>query len=179
MKRLLLCLFVVAMALSATSAFAYTVPNSTDLLFSVNTDSFPASGATGAWARTDPAGGTFATMGTPMVDPVGVTPVKWEKQDYATSTGYNGGNQVAAIPIVGATVVAVIKPVRRGAPDNWQSIVDVLYDQFCLVINQATGQLGFRRAGSLDWGPALAIVPDGQSTVVSVVMAANGTWKMY
>ena len=180
----LLALLLVAL-LAPPPVFGYTVPNTADLLFGFNTASFPASGATGAWARSDPAGGTFATMATPMVDNVGVTPVKWEKQDYATGTGYNGGTQAAAIPIVGATVVAVIKPVRRGVPDNWQSIVDVLYDQFCLVINQSTGQLGMKRGtgdgtgSTTQWGPAGTIIPDGQSTVVSTVMAADGSWKMY
>ena|GEM_PF-6537471 len=34
----------------ATSVSAYTPPRTADILFSVNTDTLPASGATGNWA---------------------------------------------------------------------------------------------------------------------------------
>ena len=87
MKRVLLLLFVVAVAASASAVFAYTVPDTADLLFQFNTDSFPASGNTGNWAAVVPAGGTANTIGTPTVDPVGVTPVKWEK-NVANGMGY-------------------------------------------------------------------------------------------
>ena len=177
MKKFWVILFVLAVASSASAVFAYTVPNTADLLFSLNTDSFPASGNTGAWARSDGSGLTFATIATPTVDPVGATPVKWEKNVYASSMGYNGGTYTVAVPISGATIVTVIKPLRSTDTGNWRSIVDILYDQFCLIIANSTGNLGMRRAAVQVW--SAYNVPDQQSTVVSVVMAIDGTFKMY
>jgi hypothetical protein len=180
MKKLSL-LITSLCALGAGSAFAYTVPNTADLLFGLNTDSFPASGPTGAWARNDPAGGTFTTIGTPTVDSVGATPVKWEKNvPYASAFGFSGGTQVSPISINGMTIVTAIKPLRNTDSGNWRSIVDVLYDQFCLTINNnASGRLGMRRAGVASTAGTATAIPDQQSTVVSVVMAADGTYKMY
>ncbi|MEI7907994.1 MAG: carboxypeptidase-like regulatory domain-containing protein [Verrucomicrobiota bacterium] len=174
-----LLLLPLVAALAAPSASAYTVPNSTDLLFGVNTDGQAASGNAIAWPRADSAGGSFSLIGAPTVDNVGAAPVKWVKSLYPGSTGFSGGTQAASIPISGATIVTVIKPVRSSDSGNWRSIVDVLYDQFCLTIQNNTGRLGMRRLGVANTAVAATAIPDGQTTVVSVVMQVNGTYQIY
>jgi len=99
-------------ALAASSAAAYTVPNASKLLFGLNTDGQSASGNAIAWPRTDSAGGTFSLLGAPTIDNVGAAPVKWVKNLYSISTGFNGGTQAKSIPIVGATIVTALRQVE-------------------------------------------------------------------
>ena len=53
------------------------IPATTNLLFSVVTESLPASGNTGPWPTYLPTGQTLATMASPTVENLGG--VKWEK----------------------------------------------------------------------------------------------------
>ena len=129
-------------ALAMPSLSAYTVPNTADLLFQVNTDSLPVSGNTGNWAAIVPASGIFNIIGTPTVDNVGTTPVKWEK-NVANGTGYysnwppNSPQQVIAVN--GVSAIAAVKPVSGHSNDrNWTPIIDILFGAFRLGVRNDT-----------------------------------------
>lgn len=158
------------------------VPRTSDLLFSAVNTNFPASGSNvGNWSTSVPTGGLFYPIGSPKVDAVNGT--KWAAVTRASMNGFrfrrDGTTEAysTAIPVNGVSIVTVIKPVRSGDTDNWKSIVDIFYDRACLVTNNGTGVVGVRRNGTANW--STAAVPDGQTTVVSLVCQSNGTYKVW
>lgn len=172
------------------SVSAYTPPRTSDILFSVNTDTLPASGATGNWSSYYPAGSTYNQMGNPTVQYRGT--VKWEKNVYGSNQGFTvWGNQTGTYTIPlnvppdapaatqGATIVTAVKPTRSGDGGNWRSIVDVMYDQLVLGVMNDSGQICVRRQGNLVFSGAGITIPNNQNTVLSLVVAADGTWKVW
>ena len=170
-------------AWSVPSASAYTVPNTSDLLFSANTDSLPASGNTGNWAATTPAAGIFNTIGTPTVDSVGTTPVKWEK-NVAYGTGYyNTWTWTSPVAVNGVSAVAVVKPVRIATNlRGWTPVIDVLFGAFRLGVLNDTGVVILTRSnpsGTQTQVNSSTAIPDGQSTVLSAVVQPDGSYQVW
>lgn len=190
MKRVLPLLFVLAVAVCASSAFAYTVPESGSLLFSVNTDQLVGAPgtATGSWMTDFPVGGALTSSGgSPKNDTI--NGVKWEKNDGNAGDMYrfpgpgeSGGLAApawdTANPIVctGATIVAAIKPLRMVA-SNWNSIVDIFYDGLVLAINNQNGQIDVKIKGGDVWTGIN--IPDQQTTIVSLVAKAASGFTLY
>jgi hypothetical protein len=150
-----------------------TIPKTTNLLFSVITESLPASGNTGNWPTYQPAGGSLTTIGSPTVEMLGG--VKWEK-NVADGPGYRQGTYSAPIPINGASIVVAAKP-KRTPSNNWDSIVDIFYDRLVFGIRNDNGQINVRRNGSLNFSSAS--IPDGQTTILSLVVQPNGQYKVW
>jgi len=183
MKRVLLLLFVLAVVGSASSVFAYTVPDTADLLFQFNTDRFT-SGNTGNWTAEVPVGGVANTIGTPTVDLVGTTPVKWEK-NVANSCGYySNWTQTTPVAINGLTAVAVVKPVSGHTNDrNWTPVIDILFGAFRLGVRNDTRVVIITVSKADGTGQqqtnSTYTIPDGQSTVLSAVVQPSGAWAVY
>ena len=163
--------------ISATfSAITGGVPRTADLLFSCVTDTFPSSGSTGDWASYIPSGQTLTMMGTPTVDTI--NGVKWEQNIYADGDGYHYGRFASPIACNGATIVVAAKPVRTGTADsNWQSLVNIFYDRLVFGLMNYSGLVCVRRNGSLEWNTTP--VPDGQTTILSMVVQPDGTYKVW
>jgi len=190
MKRVLPLLFVLAVAVCTSSAFAYMVPESGSLLFSINTDQLVgASGtATGNWTTDFPVGEALTSSGgSPKNDTI--NGVKWEKNNGTAGDmfrfpgpGESGGLGApawdTANPIVctGATIVAAIKPLRM-VDSNWNSIVDIFYDGLVLAIDNQTGQIDVKIKSSDV--PTGINIPDQQTTIVSLVARAAGGFTLY
>lgn len=158
------------------ASFSYTgrnIPATDALLFSAVTDTFPASGNTGNWASFIPAGQTLAAMGTPTVEILGG--VKWEK-NVADGPGYRLGTYAAPIPANGASIVVAAKP-KRVPSNNWDSIVDIFYDRLVFGLRNDTGVVNVRRNGSLDF--STTAIPDGQATILSLVVQPDGQYKVW
>ncbi len=161
------------------------LPRTGQIIFSAVTDSFPANGeSTGNRPTYVPLGQTLWMIANPTAEDDAVLPaVKWEKNLYAEGDGYRLGSSYwdAAgqhpIPCNGASIVVAVKPVRLPVPMNWNSIVDIFYDRLVLAIDGETGELIVRRNGSLDLTGA--IIPDGQTTVLSLVVQPTGAYKVY
>ncbi|MCX6343585.1 MAG: DUF6055 domain-containing protein [Armatimonadetes bacterium] len=151
------------------------IPRTADLLFSCVTDILPASGTIATWATYLPAGGTLTKMNTPTVDII--NGIKWEKNLYADYDGFDLGTYSAAIPINGATIVVAVKPTRSADSGNWRSVVDIFYDRLVLGLQNNTGYVNVRRNGSLDVGSTA--IPDGQITILSLVVQTDGKYKVY
>lgn len=149
------------------------VPKTTNLLFSVITETLPASGLTGNWATYQPAGQSLIAMNNPSAEVIGS--VKWEK-NVADGPGYRQGTYAAPISVNGASIIVVAKP-RRTPSNNWDSIVDIFYDRLVFGIRNDTGQINVRRNGSLDLSTAR--IPDGQATILSLVVQPNGQYKVW
>jgi hypothetical protein len=158
-------------------ALSLNIPRSGDLLFSVITDSLPGDGAaTGNWPLYVP-NGQLTALASPTVELV--EGIKWEKNVYQDGDGFRfGTQQTAPIPANGATVVAVVRPVRNTTPTDWTSVVDVFYNRLMLGVKNSTGQVVVWRNGTLVDSGAYSI-PDGQKTVLSLVVQPTGEFEAF
>ena len=146
------------------------------LLFSALTDVFPNSGATGNWPTDVPVGGTLTQINNPAVAIIDAQ--KWDNNLYASGNGYRFAQYANPIPCTGATIIAVVKPTRNGIGTSWTSVVDIFYDRLVLGVRNSSGLLFVRRNGTATTANAQAI-PDGQKTVISLVVQPDGSYKVY
>ncbi len=150
-------------------------PRTGDLLFSVVTESLPASGPTGAWPTYLPSGQTLTTQGSPTVDTLSGT--RWARNIYADGDGFTQARYAAPLACSGVTIVAAVKPAYiavGGEPRG--EIVDIFHDRLALAISHTDGRVMVARNYWNDWGPA---IPDGQSTVLSLVVQIDGSYQAY
>lgn len=167
------------------------VPQANSLLFSVVTENLPASGATGNWPTFIPAGSTFFPFaGTPTVQQFGG--VKWEYNQYTPATGFQLQDPAigapwaytAPIPVDGATIVLAAKPKRNGVGNPWVSIVDIFYGQLCLGVQDDSGRIVVKIGDTVNSNPtyvapANTAIPDGQPTIISLVVSNSGQFVVY
>jgi hypothetical protein len=152
------------------------VPRSDQLLFSAVTDVFPVTGPTGDWATYLPSGQTLAATASPTVQVS--NRVRWENNNrITTSDGYTLARYAAAIPVNGVTIVAAVRPAYCNPGGEARGeIVDIFYDRLALAISHADGRVMVARNYWNDWGPA---IPNGQRTVLSLVVQTNGSYRVY
>ncbi len=152
------------------------IPQTAGLIDSALAETLPASGLTGNWTSFLPAGKTYTAMATPMADTA--NNARWALNLRADGDGFDCGDHgTTAIPCNGASIVAVIKPLRNSTSDGWNSIVDLFYDRFVLGISNSSGQIIVRRNGNqYNTG---AVIPNGQVTVLSLVCQAGGQFKVF
>ena len=163
-----------------TATFAGTggggsVPQTSKIYCSFLTDNLPASGNISSWASYLPAGKSLSPQGSPSVEVIDGR--KFVKNTYTDSDCLNLGSVSAAIPCTGATIIVVAKPTRFGSDQGWTSIVDFFYDRLVLGVMNGSGKVVVRRNGSLD--TSTATIPDGQTTLLSLVVQADGKYKVY
>ena len=152
-----------------------SVPQTGKIYCSFLTDNLPASGNITNWASYLPSGKTLTPQNTPAVEVIdGRKFVKNIAGDYDC---LNLGTITSPIPCTGATIVTVAKPTRMGTDPGWTSIVDFFYDRLVLGIMNGSGKVVVRRNGSVD--TSTATIPDGQTTILSLVVQQNGTYKVY
>ncbi len=156
------------------SLIARNVPRSTDLLYSAQTESLPAAGATGNWPTYLPAGQNLTSMGSPTVE--ALNGAKWVRHTFADGDGFRLGTYSSPIAVNGATVVVAVKPQRNNNGDPWTSLVDIFYNRLVLGIRNSTGAIVVFRNGTQYAGP---VIPEGQATVLSLVVQATGTFKVF
>lgn len=139
------------------------------------TDNLPASGNINSWASYLPAGKTLTQQNTPSVEVIDGR--KFVKNIASEADCLNLGTIASAIPCTGATIVVVAKPSLLGSDPGWTSIVDFFYDRLVLGIMNGTGKVVVRRNGSLE--TSAATIPDGQTTILSLVVQQNGNYKVF
>ena len=150
------------------------VPES--LLFSALTDVLPNSGATGNWPTDVPIGGTLTQINNPAV--AIIDGQKWDNNVYASGNGYRFNQYSDPIPCTGATIITVVKPTQNAVGTSWTSIVDIFYDRLVLGVRNNTGLAFVRRNGTATTAAGQAI-PDGQKTIMSLVVQPDGSYKVY
>jgi hypothetical protein len=153
------------------------IPRTADLLFSVVTESLPASGSTGNWPTYVPAGTTLTRIGSPTVQQF--NGVKWEQNNRITSNdGFLQGQYNRPIPCSGVSIVAAIKPVYSSpGGENRGEIVDIFYDELCLAVSHPDGRIIVSRNNT--WGNYGPAIPNGQATILSLVVQTDGSYKVY
>jgi sialate O-acetylesterase len=165
---------------SITATFTGTggpgsVPRTDKIYCSFLSDSLPASGNVVSWPSYLPAGKSLTPQGSPSVEVVDGR--KFVRNVAAESDVLNLGTVAAPIPCNGATIIVVAKPARFGTDPGWTSIVDFFYDRLVLGIMNGSGKVVVRRNGSVD--TSTAAIPDGQTTILSLVVQPNGTYKVH
>ena len=78
---------------------------------------------------------------------------------------------------LGSPEVAVAKPARLGSDPGWTSLVDLFYDRLVLGIMNGSGKVVVRRNGSLETSGAA--IPDGQTTILSLVVQPDGAYQVH
>ncbi len=152
-----------------------SVPRAGDLLFSCLADNLPAAGAITSWPTYLPAGQSLAKIGSPTVETVDGR--RFSSNNHYDGDGFDQGNHAAPIACEGASIVVAVKPERNGVAASWTSIVDVFYNQLVLGLRNDTGKVCVWRKGSLD--ESAAAIPDGQTTILSLVGQADGSYKVW
>ena len=155
------------------------IPATDRLLFAAVTDTLPGDGsATGDWATFWPAGQALTALGAPTVQ--SFSGAKWEKNDRADGDGYRyGGSSGSPIACGGASIVVAVKPVRNATSDAWNSVVDIFYDRLVLGVFNNNGRIHIKRNGSTQTLGANYALPDGQATILSLVVQSNGAYKVW
>ncbi len=151
------------------------IPQSSNLLFAVVTESLPSSGNTGPWPTLFPVGQTLSTIGSPAVEQLGG--IKWEKNVYADADGFRQARYANPLIANGISIFAAVRPnyVSVGGEPRGE-IVDIFYDRLALSVSHTDGRLMVARGYWNDWGPA---IPDGQKTILSLIVQPNGSYKAY
>jgi len=157
------------------------IPAKDALAYAFDTNALPADGAAIAtWPLMHPMGPSWPKFGG--CNPVVTTldGVKWETNHNGTSVdGFDGGACGSWACPLGASYVMAIKPLRNATADSW----DVLFDIGCMGltvgVRNNTGALTvFRKGHQFEYGGA-AIIPDGQKTVLSLVVQPDGEFKIW
>lgn len=156
---------------------AGSVPQQSQIIFSSLSDTLPANGAAiSSWSTYIPSGQALTAMGSPTVETVDER--KFVLNRAIDGDGFRfGGSNSSSIACTGASIVVVAKPTRYGTDSNWQSLVDVFYDRLVLGIMNGSGRVCVRRNGSIDY--STAIIPEGQTTILSLVVQSGGAYKVY
>lgn len=153
-----------------------SVPQPNQVFLACRGSDLPAGGPVSAWPAYLPKGQSLESIGSPIAETVdGKT---YSSNLYEDGDGYRFGSSYATpISCHGATIVAVVRPIRNGASTGWTSIVDVFYDRLVLGIQNDSGKVCVRINGSLDISDAA--VPDGQLTILSLVVQPDGSYKVW
>ena len=152
-----------------------SVPQTGKIYCSFLTDNLPASGTISSWASYLPSGKTLTPQGTPSVEVIDSR--KFVRNVYNDSDGLNMGTVASASPCTGATVVVVVKPTRFGSDQGWTSVVDFFYDRLVLGVLNGSGAVVVKRNGVQN--TSTATIPDGQTTILSLVIQQSGAYKVY
>jgi hypothetical protein len=117
-------------------------------------------------------------ISTPTVDMYHGRKVYYNKNADADGFRLNRINATASqdIPVEGVTIMAMVRPIYYGSGNNWQSIVDFYYSDLRLQLARHNGMVGVYRKGN--WQD-VAQIPDGQLTIVTLVLQTNGAYKVW
>ncbi len=164
----------------ALQSNARNIPTTTNLLFSVVTDSLPAAGQTIAnWPTYLPSVRNLPSVGSPKVATFGG--IKWAQNNRITSNdGYRAMDYSAnpSIPCQGVTIVAAAKPVYCNPGGEARGeIVDIMYDRLALAISHADGRIMVARNGN--WGTFGPVIPNNTPVILSLVVQPNGSFVCY
>lgn len=153
------------------------IPKTGEIILSCLTDSLPARGKIASWSTSMPVAKSLTALESPMVEMIDER--KFVRNVAVDGDGFRFGKPYSSsIPTTGASIVVVAKPTRFGAADNnWQSIVDVFYDRLVLGIMNGSGRICVRHNGSLDY--STTIMPAGQTTILSLVVQPDGSYKVH
>ncbi len=151
------------------------IPAAGQLFFSADSDAITGSGNVSTWPWLWPAGNTLTKIATPRVTTI--AGAKWEENSRDDGDGFRVGQYSAPISVTGGTIVCAIRPTRSTSSDPWNSVVDVMYGEMVLGMNNLTGIPVLRLKKSQFNGNTA--IPEGQATVLTLVVQPGGGFVVY
>jgi sialate O-acetylesterase len=151
------------------------IPRKEELIFACRANSLPDKGALGNWASEMPTKRSFGVKGiaeVKVIDGKKYVDVVREK-----APCINIGHYEKPIACDGASIVAVVRPVRNGVRSGLVSVVDVFYDQLVLGVQGDTGKICIRAGGNVITSDKA--IADGQITILSFVVERDGKFKVF
>ena len=160
-----------------------SIPQMESLLFAADSDSLGDEGTTGNWPllySTYPGIAELTAYNSPMV--AKVNGLKYDNNLYLDNDGYrlNPATTTTPIPTSGASIITVVKPVRNATGNTANLIAHAFYP--CLALTSWNGGSNagkiriYRNNLSYD---SSNVIPDGQLTLISLVVAADGTFNVW
>ena len=152
-----------------------SIPSKGDLLLACDANTLPDGGLIDSWATLAPAGGSMTRMESPTVEIIAGK--KFVDNAHADGDGFLYKSFTKPIACNGASVIAVVKPIRDDVPTGWTSVIDVFYDRLMLGVKTDSGRVIVKRNGSTR--ESEAAIPDGQTTILSMIVQPNGAYRVY
>ncbi|MBN2037108.1 MAG: discoidin domain-containing protein [Chitinispirillaceae bacterium] len=153
-----------------------SIPQTSQLIFACLADTLPLSGAIANWPTLFPAGKSCTKMNNPSVKIIAGK--KFVQNNATEADGFVfGSSYSSAIACAGASIVAVVAPVRTSNADAWNSVVDVFYDRLVLGVINNTGKVYSRRNGTAQ--TSTYAIPEKQVTILSMMVQPNGNYSVY
>ncbi|MCX6880885.1 MAG: hypothetical protein NTW21_44860, partial [Verrucomicrobia bacterium] len=144
-----------------------------DLVFSAKSSAIAIAG--GTWPCAFPGTSSFGKISFAP----GLTTVNSQQMvtfRYGTEQGYRANFGSQTIPCAGATVVAVVQPVRSATTGDWSAILNCYYNSLNVTVHNVTGRVQVMINNVWHTGPE---IPDGQLSVVSAVIGADSSIMVY
>ena len=158
-----------------TDAATGSIVRQDQLLFACLAESLPASGEAGPWAAFLPAGTVLSPMNSPMMETVGGK--RWVRNLYAAGNGFDLGRFTTPIPCEGVTIIAAVRPVRNNLAAPFTCIVSAFHTHLALGVRNDSGMVFVSRNGVQN--NTGVTIPDGQMTILSLVVQPDGKYKVY
>ncbi len=152
-----------------------SIPKKKELLLACDADALPDSGMIDSWKTAVPVGGSVERIESPEVEVIDGK--KFVDNSHSDGDGFLFKTYEKPVKCNGVSVVVVAKPIRDGDSSSWASIIDIFYDRLVLGIKGDTGKVVVRRNGSTQ--ESEAALPNGQTTILSMIVQANGRYKVY
>ncbi|MFC1601233.1 beta-L-arabinofuranosidase domain-containing protein [Candidatus Sumerlaeota bacterium] len=152
-----------------------SIPRTGELLLACEAKSLPGSGIIDAWPTLVPAGDAVTRMESPTIAMIDGS--KFVDILHADGDGFLFKSYASPIACTGASAIVVAKPIRDDISVGWTSVIDVFYDRLVLGVMPNTGKVIVRRNGSLT--SSNTAIPDGQTTILSMIVQSNGAYKVY
>ena len=165
----------IAVQFKGVSGLVGKIPRTNELILACLGESLPSGDAHAAWPAWYPAGAKLAPITSP--ETVKIDGRKFTRNLYLDGDGYTFNTYAEPIACKGASIVAVARPVRNGGGSGWFSILDVFYDRLVLGIRNDSGLVCVRRNGPV--ADSKTAIPDGQITILSLIVQPDGTYKVY
>jgi hypothetical protein len=144
-------------------------------LLACDSDTLPDGKMIDSWATLAPAGDAATKMGSPTVEIIDGK--QFVDNSHSDGDGFLYKSYTKPIACNGVSAIAVVKPIRNKVSSGWTSVIDVFYDRLVLGVKTTSGRVIVRRNGSTR--ESETAIPNGQTTILSMIVQANGTYKVY
>lgn len=146
-----------------------------DVLGAWNGESLPAAGLIESWPSIWPAIDSFIPIGDLKVE--AIAGHRFALIEKKQANGFSLGTFTKSIPCKGASIIAVVRPVRCRGKVPWTSIVDIFYDRLTIGIHNNTGLVCIHVNGNSE--NSEEALPDQRIAILSLVVKPEGSYTAY
>ena len=174
----------IAATFRSDSILSGSIPRPEQLIFAGLAKQLPAPGKCTGWPAYAPKGKQFAALGEPSVKTIDGK--KYADTRTAYAQRFHVGSYNEAIPCKGASIVVVARPERSALNGGGGSLVNVFYNRLSVGIKNENGEFFVQSNGGAgkakrndDVETLKAGAPDGQITILSLIVQPDGSYVLY